>query len=156
MAYLEWLEQTLTEKLAEEPIGRPVALRAYLQLTHDHGRLIPVLAAATAAAQRWLSADVPRIYAQGGVSDGALSILAAFPNGATAMISSELARPQPDGCGEPLAITLLLVGNRGTMQFRHTAAIDETLDETASDRLRNRELEALIETSLREGDFAIP
>ena len=42
--YVEWLEKAVERKLADNSIGLPVALRAQLNLSSDHGLLVPSLA----------------------------------------------------------------------------------------------------------------
>jgi hypothetical protein len=112
MTYLAWLDSTIAAQLARDPIGRPVFLRASLQLTADHGLLAPILAAQLETAARWMATPVRRLYAQGGERQGFLSVLAEFDDGQTALISSELTH------GGEASADLLLLGQRGSFRFQ--------------------------------------
>ena len=152
VAYLDWLEQTLRTKLTGNPIGEPVALRAYLQLTSDHGLLTPTAAAGVVLAQRWFGASPLSIYAQGGAEFGYVSILAKFAQGQTALISSDLVRSGAEPCGESPTATLVLIGNHGSMQFSDSPGSDGLpVDLTPPNNAPQRQLLRLIEESLREG-----
>ena len=112
--YLKWIEQSLAAKLSEQPIGEPVALRMYLELSGDHGHLVPTAGVAAAIASRWFGTGLPTVYAQGGADQGYVSITASYPGGQTALIVAESRRG--DSAGLPSA-RLLLIGNRGTVEF---------------------------------------
>ena len=64
--YVEWLEKAVERKLADNSIGLPVALRAQLNLSSDHGLLAPSLAGLASAAERWFASKALTVYAQGG------------------------------------------------------------------------------------------
>ena len=152
VAYLDWLEQTLRTKLTSNAIGDPVALRAYLQLTSDHGLLTPTAAAAVVMAQRWFGTSVLSIYAQGGAELGYVSILAKFVKGQTALISSELVRSGAEPRGEFPTVTLVLIGNHGSMQFSDSPGSDGLpVDLTPPNGTPQQQLLRLIQESLREG-----
>ncbi len=149
VAYFEWLGQAVGAKLADKPIGDAVALRAYLQLASDHGLLIPTLAAALAMAGRWLGSPTG-LYAQGGSRQGSVSALAHF-SGRTALISSDLIRPGDGAGAERPTVTLLLIGNRGSLQFSDHPGADGLpviLDPPHGEGERN--IRAMIEQSLRQ------
>ncbi len=112
MTYLAWLDTTIAAQLARDPIGRPVFLRAFLQLTADHGLLAPILSAQLEAAARWMATPIRRIYAHGGERQGFLGVLAEFDSGQTALISSELTH------GGEGSADLLLIGQRGSFRFQ--------------------------------------
>ena len=152
VAYLDWLEQTLRTKLASNPIGEPVALRAYLQLTSDHGLLTPTAAAAVVMAQRWFGAPPLSLYAQGGADLGYVSILAKFAKGQTALISSDLVRSSAEPRAEFPTATVVLIGNHGSMQFSDSPGSDGLpVDLTPPNNAPQRQLLRLIQESLREG-----
>jgi hypothetical protein len=152
VTYLDWLEQTLATKLASKPVGEPVALRAYLQLTSDHGLLAPTAAAAVALAQRWFGAPPLSLYAQGGAEDGYVSVLATFTKGQTALISSDLVRGGAEPCGESPKATLVLLGNHGSMQFSDSPGSDGLPADLAPPRgAPQQQILRLIQESLREG-----
>jgi hypothetical protein len=111
VAYLDRLEKWIASGLAEKPVGEPVAVRAFFQLTGDHGLLLPTLAAATAIASTWFSSRPSRLYALGGVEAGYASVLAEFAGGQTAMLTVEsLQRGRP-------SVTMLVIGNHGTIRY---------------------------------------
>ena len=112
MTYLAWLDATIAAQLARDAIGRPVFLRASLQLTADHGLLAPILAAQLESAARWMASPLRRLYAQGGERQGFLSVLAEFDGGQTALLSSELTH------GGEASADLLLLGQRGSFRFQ--------------------------------------
>ena len=152
VAYLDWLEQTLQTKLTSKPIGEPVALRAYLQLTSDHGLLTPTAAAAVAMAQHWFGTPLLSVYAQGGAELSYVSVLAKFAKGQTAVISSDLVRSGAEPCRESPTATLVLIGNHGSMQFSDSPGSDGLpVDLTPPNDAPRPRLLRLIEESLREG-----
>ncbi len=124
LPYLDWLEEALAGKLAAKPVGEPVALRAHVRLTSDHGLLIPTLAATVKIVSRWFSQGRPKLYTQGGPEQGHVSVLATFAGGQTALVGTELIRDaEAPGTGEA-AVRILLVGNHGTMEFVDTPGAD--------------------------------
>ena len=111
MKYLAWLDKTLAAKLKEQPIGRPVFLRAFMQLTADHGRLREVAGEALVLAASWMGDTVVETVWQGDAKQGYVSAMARFRSGQTALISSELTH------GEEPAVQLLLMGQHGSLRF---------------------------------------
>src|SRR5258708_31012184 len=75
MSYFSWLEKTVGAQLSGDQVGKPVFVRAHLELTADHGLLIPISEAGVAIARRWLGAIVRSIYALGGVKYGTVSVV---------------------------------------------------------------------------------
>ncbi len=138
MQYLEWLERQFAVPAVEKRIGQPVALRAYLQVTSDHGLLLPVLTRAAVTASKWMRAPVSKLYAQGGVTAGYVTVLAEFAGGQTALLASETLR------GEPPMVTLLLIGNHGTMRF-------DDQPRPVTEATGSAGLERAIQDSLRSG-----
>ncbi len=112
MTYLEWLDNAVAAQLKRDRIGRPVFLRASLQITADHGLLLPILAAAMEAASRWMRSPVRRVYAQGGSRQGFASVLVEFGDGQTALLSTELSH------GGEAFVELLLLGQHGSFRFQ--------------------------------------
>ena len=152
MAYIDWLTESLRAKLAEQAVGEPVALRGYFQIADDHGLLIPTLAAAVAMAETWFGSVGPTIHAQGGAQQGSVSVLATFANGRTAVLSSDLARGS-GGSAEGPSVTVLLIGNHGTMQFTDRPGSDGlAVDLRPPNSPDQQRLAALIEDSLRKGE----
>ena len=115
--YVEWLEKAVERKLADNSIGLPVALRAQLNLSSDHGLLVPSLAGLASAADRWFSSKPLTVYAQGGAELEYVSLLVKFSGGQTALLSSEVVRGDGGLGSEGPNVLLLVVGNHGTMQF---------------------------------------
>ncbi len=151
MAYIDWLTESLRAKLAEQAVGEPVALRAYFQIADDHGLLIPTLASAVAMAETWFGSRGPTVYAQGGAQQGSVTVMATFANGGTAVLSSDLARGAA-GAAEGPSVTLLLIGNHGTMQFDDRPGSDGlAVDLGVSNNADQKRIAALIEDSLRKG-----
>ncbi|MCC6586451.1 MAG: hypothetical protein IT168_07010 [Bryobacterales bacterium] len=111
MKYLAWLDKTLLAKLAEQPIGRPVFLRATLQLTADHGRLRQVAEEIIRLASGWMNSTTAATHWQGGPADGHLAALVSFAQGQSALISSELTH------GDEPTVDLLLMGQHGAIRF---------------------------------------
>jgi hypothetical protein len=100
--YLSWLEKTVASQLSN--VGKPVFVRVHLELTADHGLLIPISEAALAVTQRWFSAGVRNIYALGGAKFGTVSLQVEFAEGQTALVSAELAH------GSESSVQVLCVG----------------------------------------------
>jgi hypothetical protein len=112
MNYLDVMSESLAAKLARGEVGRPVALRLYLQLSSDHGLILPHCAAGTRLAEQLFGARADILHAQGGVASGYVSVLARCGAG-TALIHSEVAWPKA-----PAAyLRLLLVGESGSIEF---------------------------------------
>ena len=139
MAYLEWLDQSVQAVLAEKPAGTPVALRAYFQVTGDHGLLLPLLAQAVEAAARWHQGAVTRLFAQGDLTAGYVSVVAEFRNGGTGLITVETCRH------EKPHVTLLIFGNRGTIRLDDSPDAEGVAPKPSP-------LTPLLERSLREGE----
>ena len=124
LPYLDWLEEVLAEKLASKPIGEPVALRAHVSLTADHGLLVPTLAATVKVASRWFGQGRPKLYAQGGAQQGHVSVLATYAGGQTAVLGSELLQDGEAHGSADAGVRLLLVGNHGTLEFTDAPGSD--------------------------------
>ncbi|MGH9659609.1 MAG: hypothetical protein ACRD96_13760 [Bryobacteraceae bacterium] len=125
----------MEKALATGRIGRPVAVRAFLQWTADHGVLTRLAADACDAAARWFESAVTACYARGGAAEGYVSVLAEYARGETALVAAEVLREGP------AATLVLVVGNRGTLQF----------DDAAPEQPGDSPLRALIERSLATG-----
>ena len=152
LPYLDWLEETLSGKLASKPIGEPVALRAHVRLTSDHGLLIPTLAATVKVVSRWFGQATPKLYAQGGAEQGHVSVLATFAGGQTALVGSELIRDSDAPRTNEAEVRLLLVGNHGTMEFADTPGADTLpVDLAVSSDPQTQALVRAIQQSLKEG-----
>lgn len=111
MKYLGWLSDAIGAKLNARAIGKPVFLRANLQLSADHGLLLPLAAELVETAGRWLGAPVSTVYAQGGVRWGFISLLLQCESGESALIAIETTHgAQPEA-------QVLVVGQHGTLRF---------------------------------------
>lgn len=149
MSYIEWLENSLTDKLEEQPVGEPVALRAYLELSDDHGHLVPTAGAMASVAGAWFGAGLPKVYALGGADQGYVSVTATYPGGQTALIVAESLSA---AAGERPSVRLLLIGNRGTMEFVDSPGADfRTVDRTPPAGASSEALSRAIAESLRSG-----
>src|SRR5262245_45571344 len=141
MAYLDQLEKWIASGLAQKPVGEPVAVRAFYQLTADHGLLLPMLAAATSMTATWFSSQPVRLYALGGAQTGYISVLAEFARGQTAILTVEsLQQRRP-------AVSVLVIGNHGTL--RHEDSPELTGIDT-SEIPWKKPLLAALEQSLRQ------
>ena len=151
MPYLDWLEQTLAARLAAKPIGEPVAVRAFFQLSEDHGLLTPALAAAVAASARWLDSRPSRLHAQGGAAQGFLSVLVEFAGGQTALVTSETRHALGPTLGES-AVLVLILGNHGSLRYDdQPGAGGLSFPALPADQARYQPFHAAIERSLRTG-----
>jgi hypothetical protein len=112
VTYLAWLEAAAGAQLARGAVGKVVFVRAFLQITADHGLLAPVAAAQVETAARWAGSEVARVYTQGGERRGFVSVLAELADGQTALVSAELTH------GADASAELLIVGQRGTLRFQ--------------------------------------
>jgi hypothetical protein len=117
MRYLPWLEKTVGARLADRSsIGRPVFTRMHLELSADHGLLIPIAEAALVIAGRWIGggtgAGVRAIYALGGVKHGSVTLQVEFAQGQTALLSAEPVHPAAEA-----AVQVLCTGQHGTLRF---------------------------------------
>jgi predicted dehydrogenase len=111
MRYLAWLEKTLGAKLEEQPIGRPVYVRAFLKLTPDHGLLRGVAEEGVRVAAGWMNVAVAESFWQGGEREGYVSAMVRFRDGRAALIASELTQ------GDEPEVDVLVVGQQGSLRF---------------------------------------
>jgi len=112
---MKWIDRQVARAVAAGRVGTPVALRAFLYLSEDHGRLMETVGAVLAAAGGWFSSPARRLYALGGAAHGEITVLAEFAGGQTALISAGLLRGPA-----PLA-NILVIGNKGTLRFEGPA-----------------------------------
>ena len=152
LVYVEWLEKAVERKLADNSIGLPVALRAQLNLSSDHGLLAPSLAGLASAAQRWFASKALTVYAQGGAELEYVSLLVKFSGGQTALLSSEVVRGDGGPGAEGPNVLLLVVGNHGTMQFTDNPRSDgRAVDIGPPGGAEAQQLARAIEASLVKG-----
>jgi hypothetical protein len=109
-SYLNWLEGAVADKLAQDPIGRPVFVRLSLELNPDHGLLKQALDRGVAIAARWLGGKPAGVREQGGARDGHMAALVRIDRGQTALVDTAAAT------GEPTA-SVLVVGQHGTLRM---------------------------------------
>ena len=157
VVYVEWLEKAVERKLADKSIGLPVALRAQVNLSSDHGLLVPSLAGLAAAAERWFRSTPLTVYAQGGAELEYVSLLVKFSGGQTAVTSSEVVRGDGGSGAEGPNVLLLVVGNHGTMQFTdHPSRDGRAVDIEPPGGAEARKLARAIEESLSRGQPVSP
>ena len=150
--YVEWLERAVERKLADDSIGSPVALRAQLNLSSDHGLPALMLAGLAAAAERWFASKALTVYAQGGAELEYVSLLVKFSGGQTAVLSSEVVRGDGAPGAEGPNVLLLVVGNHGTMQFTdHPGTDGRAVDIGPPGGAEAQKLARAIEESLATG-----
>ena len=143
VAYWEWLEENVAASLADGTIGEPVAVRLFVALGQDHGQLERTAGAAIAVAGRWFDLSLSRLYAQGSVREGQLSVQATF-GGRTALVSAELVRP-----GNQSEARLLILGQKGTLTHEDNPGADG-IPVDATPLQASRET-ALVQRSLSTG-----
>jgi len=145
MSYFDILAESLEAKLQAGAIGEPVALRLYLQLSVDHGLLLPAGAGGVRLAERWFAGPADILYAQGSVASGYISLLVRA-RGRTALINAEVIWPsKPDAF-----VRLLLVGNNGSAEFEDSpTAIGRQADLTLPDWPSRERILDQIQRSLR-------
>lgn len=108
--YLDWIDRTVSARLRDGAIGKPVFARLFLQLGADHGVLEPLLSAALRPVSNWLGARTVRLRVQGGAQAGYLSGHFELEGGQSALIAVEAAP------GEP-SCQLLVIGQHGSLKF---------------------------------------
>ncbi len=145
MKYLAWLDETLGAKLRAGAIGKPVFVRANLQLVTDHGHLISLASSAVESAAKWIGSPVRSVYAQGGARQGFVSLLVEFAAGQSALLAAETAH------GNPPELQLLVVGQHGTLRFDD---YPEPLQLGPTAPARVTRWANLIEASLQSGEAA--
>lgn len=119
MSSFAGLEKAVAGAIAQKRIGSPVSLRAFFHLSADHGKMMPALGEALAAAERWLGSPPVRVYALGGVRTGEITAMVEYAGGQTALVSVGVLRnPAP-------ASNLILIGNRGTLRFEDDSELGE-------------------------------
>ena len=111
MSYLEALERLVGQRLEADAIGRVVFVRAHLQLTADHGLLLPLAAGALDLAARWTGGAIRSVYPQGGIRQGVVSLLIDFEGGQSAIVSAEAT------LGGEASVQALITGQSGTIRF---------------------------------------
>ncbi len=122
--YFEILSESLLSRVENGSIGKPVALRLYLQLAEDPSQLISHAALGVDLAKLWLDGSAKIVHLQGGVKSGYITILTQVGNG-TAFVHSELIRPPTS----PASLRVLLVGNQGSAEFEDSSAAPENAGE---------------------------
>jgi hypothetical protein len=119
MTYFAWLEKTVAGAIAQQRIGSLVSLRAFFQLSADHGRLMGILGEALAAAGKWFGSRPVRVYALGGIKAGEITAMIEYSGGETALVSAGVLR-------DPVPIAdLMLIGNRGTLRHQDSPQLGE-------------------------------
>lgn len=144
--HLAWIEETIGAKLRANAIGKPVFVRANLQLIADHGHLVRLAAEALGTASKWMAAPVRSVYAQGGVRQGFISLMAEFDAGQSALLAVELTH------GQPAEVQVLVVGQHGTLRFDD---FPEPLQLSAAEPSPSAQSMRLIEASLANGQLAL-
>lgn len=119
MSYFAGLGKAVAAAIAQNRIGSPVCLRAFFQLSADHGRLLQTMGEALAAASQWFSSPPARVFALGGIAAGEITAIVEYAGGQTALVCVGVLRNAP-----PLS-NLLLIGNRGTLRFEDAPEIGE-------------------------------
>ena len=99
------------DEISAGRIGQPVSVRAYLELTADHGKLRGELAHVGALAMDWLGDKAKRVCVLSTTPAEQLCALIEGEGGATALLTTS-----PQRNPTPL-VDLLILGNRGTIIF---------------------------------------
>jgi hypothetical protein len=110
MQPLETLFQTIERELRNGRIGRPVCVRGHLELSADHGRLLPALAGAAQRALEWLGEGASRVFAAGSIEAGHVCTLIEGRGGPACLLSIALRRRS-----FPVA-DILVIGNQGSLR----------------------------------------
>jgi len=109
--YLDSLGQQIESRLKSGTIGKAVFVRAHLQLTADHGLLLPLAAEGLELAQRWIATPVHAVYPLGGVPQGFINLMVDFSGGEAALITAELT------LGGEAVTQLLITGQHGSLRL---------------------------------------
>jgi hypothetical protein len=109
-AFLEDLFRAVAEALRSGRVGRPACVRGFLELSADHGHLVPLLARVLDEACRWLEDAPASLHAAGGAAAGQVTCLLRGESGATALLTAGLLRS-----GAP-TVDLLILGSRGSLR----------------------------------------
>lgn len=145
MSFFVSLSASIREELSAGRVGRPVSVRAYLEISSDHGHLRDALAQLGGAAMDWMGDTPRRVMVQGAAPADHLCALFEGTDGATALITTSVQRrPAP-------LVDLLILGDRGTIRFNSTAderSVDFTMEETSS--LSRDQILRAIEDSLQQ------
>ena len=106
------IHSVVTSALHINQVSRAVSVRAFLQLSADHGHLDAILAEMTTHVSAWFESKPARLYALGGAESGQLTVLVEFEAGQTALITAALLMASQ----APVA-DLLVIGNHGTLRW---------------------------------------
>ena len=145
MSFFASLSTSIRGELSAGRVGRPVSLRAYVEISSDHGRLREVLAQLGVKAMDWLGDTPRRVMVLGAEPAEHLCALFEGTDGATALVTTSVQRRATP------RVDLLILGDRGTLRFNNAAnelAVDITVEPTGSPS-HNQVLGA-IESSLRQ------
>ena len=148
MSYYTEVEAAVAAAVRTGRIGQLVAVRAFFQLSADHGHLLGIAAEGVRRASAWFDAPPRAVYAVGGPTLGQVCVLADFRDGQTALLTA--ATRIADG---PPTADVLVIGNHGTLHWDAAANAPADLPAYDAEQLSDggRKLIAAIERSLVTG-----
>ena len=110
MGTLALMNGAVVSALRTEQIGRAVSLRAFLQLSSDHGHLETIATQAIAQAAAWFDAPAVSVYSLGGAESGQLTTLVEYKAGQTALVTVAIL-----AASDAPVTDVLVIGNHGTL-----------------------------------------
>jgi hypothetical protein len=145
MTSLADLHRAVQSTLSSKRLGRPVFVRYTLQGLDKPETIVPRLAQLTAVVRDWLEQPLDRVYANGTVAGGQVTLTLQFREGGTAQIS--FAQGQPRGLG----VDLMVLGNHGAIY--HDSGSANLWDEPATPLAEppDANLQSVIERALKSG-----
>lgn len=108
MSSIAALLDTLGDEARSGRIGRPVSVRAFAEVSADHGKLSTVLAALCRRAFDWLGDEPVELGVAGSLESGHLSALARGRTGTTALVTASVLR------GALPVLDVLVLGTEGS------------------------------------------
>ena len=128
MHYLVLLDQTVTPTIESGRIGAPLFIRWIASVAESKRVLKAHLVEMTAYTNRWLAADLRRLYSTGAQAQGHFSLSLEYANGSSALLALTLAHDRPHS-------HLAIYGNHGAIY--HNPSISPARDGSLTPRIHN-------------------
>jgi hypothetical protein len=111
MAFLDELDRAVRNILSRERIGQPVFVRCAIHQDRGKNDSAILLTQLAGHARHWLNQDWDRVYANGQIEGGALTLALRCRQGASALLTYA---EEPSGAART---DLMILGNHGAIHF---------------------------------------
>lgn len=119
MASFDDVHDTIAAEVAAGHIGRAVSVRGLIEVSPDHGLVLPYLARGLRRSIEWLDDEPERVLVSGSLESGHVCALLECRRGGTCVLACGVLRASEDGRGA--MVDYVVLGNRGTARFEGDA-----------------------------------